>query len=97
MATHKGEALIMIPVVVGDEPLAKACRKSRVVYIELLHLTSLAVKYLQHSPLYSVSFIRMHGKKIVSCTAILEMQAAWNLPSTSVSIITVVQLPCQLN
>ena len=51
-ATHRGEALMIIPVVVGDEPFADACRKLRVVfntrtdYIQhLLHqLTSLGKK-----------------------------------------------------
>ena len=42
-------------------------------------------------------FVRMQGKKVVRSTVILEMQAAWNLPSTTVSTVTVVQLPCQLN
>ena len=31
-ATHRGEALMIIPVVVGDEPFADACRKLRVVF-----------------------------------------------------------------
>ena len=33
-------------------------------------------------------------QEIVSSTVILEMQAAWNLPSTTVSTFAVAQLPC---
>jgi len=65
--------------------------------IERLRLTSRAVKHPQYSPFYSVSLIRLQGKKVVSSTVILEMQAAWHLPSTTVSTVTVAQLPCQLN
>ena len=38
-----------------------------------------------------------HGKKAVISTVILETQAARNLRSTTVSTITVVQLPCRLD
>jgi len=31
----------------------------------------------------------MQGKKVVSSTVILEMQAAWNLPSSTASTVTV--------
>jgi len=31
----------------------------------------------------------MQGKKLVSSTVILEMQAAWNLPSSTASTVTV--------
>ena len=34
----------------------------------------------------------MQGKKVVSSMVILEMQAAWNLPSTIASTVTVVQI-----
>ena len=44
--------------------------------IERLRLMSQAVKHPQHSPLYSVSLIRLQGKKVVSSTVILETQAA---------------------
>jgi len=43
---------------------------------EQLHLTSLAVKHPLCPLLYSVSFLRMHGKKAEISTAILEMQTA---------------------
>jgi len=33
--------------------------------------------------------------KVVGSAVILETQAAWNLPSTTVSTVAVVQLPCQ--
>ena len=46
---------------------------------------------------HSVLFVRMYGKEVVSSIVILEMQAAGNLPSTTVSTVTVAQLPCQLN
>ena len=65
--------------------------------IERLHLTSQAVKHPQHSPLYSISLIRLQGKKVVSSTVILETQAGWHLPSTTVSTVAVAQLPCRLN
>ena len=65
--------------------------------VERLRLTSQAVKHLQHSLFYSVLLIRLQGKKVVSSTVILEMQAAWHLPSTTVSNFTEAQLPCQLN
>jgi len=42
----------------------------------------------------SVAF-QLQGKKVVRSRVILEMQAAWNLPSTTVSTVTVVQLPCR--
>ena len=65
--------------------------------IERLRLTSQAVKHSQHSPLYFVSLIRLKVKKVGSSTVILETQAAWNLPSTTVSTVAVAQLPCRLN
>ena len=65
--------------------------------IERLRLTSQTVKHPQHSSFYSVSLIRLQGKKVASSTVILETQAAWHLPSTTVSTVTVAQLPCQLN
>jgi len=43
--------------------------------IEWLCLMSLAVKHLQRPLLCSVLFVRMQGKKLVSSTVILEMQA----------------------
>ena len=52
---------------------------------ERLHLTSPVVKDVQHPLLYSV-IIAMQGKK-VSSTVILEMQAAWNLPSSTASTV----------
>ena len=60
--------------------------------IEWLRLTSQAVKHPQHSPIYFVSLIRPQGKKVVSSIVILEMQAAWNLRSTTVSTLAVAQL-----
>ena len=49
-------------------------------------------KTTEMSPIrYSVSSIRLHGKKVV------ETQAAWNLLSTTVSTAIVAQLPCQLD
>ena len=36
-------------------------------------------------------------QEIVSSTVILEMQAAWHLPSTTVSTFAVAQLPWRLN
>jgi len=57
-------------------------------------LTSLAVKLPQHPPLYSVLFIRMHDKKEVCSTVMLDMPAVWHLPSTTESTVAVVQLPC---
>jgi len=65
--------------------------------IERLRLTSQAVKHPQHSPFYFLSLIRLQGKKVVSSTVILETQAAWHLPSITVSTVTVAQLPFQLN
>jgi len=59
--------------------------------IERLRLTSQAIKHLQHSPIYFVSLIRPQGKEVVRSTVILEMQAAWNLPSTTVSTFAVVK------
>jgi len=59
-------------------------------------MMSLAIEHPQQPPLYSVSFVRMQGKKVVSSTMILETQAAWNLPS-NVLVVALVQLPCQLN
>jgi len=61
------------------------------IILERLRLTSQAVKHPQPSPFYSVSLIRVQGKKVVSSTVILETQAAWHLPSTTVSTDTVVQ------
>ena len=55
---------------------------------EHLHLTS-PVKGLQHPLLYSVISVEMQGKKVVSSIVILEMQAAWNLPSSTASTVTV--------
>ena len=52
---------------------------------ECLHLTSPVVKDLQHPLLYFVIFAEMQGKKVV----ILEMQATWNLPSSTASTVTV--------
>ena len=65
--------------------------------IERLCLTSKAVKHPQYSPLYSVSLIRLQGKKVVSSTVILETQAAWHLPSSTVPTFALAQLPCRLN
>ena len=62
--------------------------------IEQLCMMSLAIKRPQHPLLYSVSFVRMQGKKVGSSTMILEIQAAWNLLS-NVSVVALVQLPCQ--
>jgi len=64
-----------------------------------LHLTSLKRPQLGRNTLrYIIGlFVRTQGKKVVSSTVILEMQTAWNLPSTTVSTVTVAQLPCQLN
>ena len=42
----------------------------------------------------SVIFIRLHGKKVVISTVVLEMQAA---RSTTVSTVAVAQLPCRLD
>jgi len=39
----------------------------------------------------------MYGKEVVSSIVILKTQAARNLPSTTVSTVTVAQLPCRLN
>jgi len=39
----------------------------------------------------------MHAKKGVGSTGILEMQAAWSLPTTTVSTVAVAQLLCRLN
>jgi len=36
-------------------------------------------------------------QEVVSSTVTLETQAAWNLPSTTVSTVSVAQLPYQLN
>jgi len=44
-----------------------------------------------------ITFVRLQGKKVVSSAVILETQAAWNLPSTTVSTVAVVQLLCRLN
>ena len=65
--------------------------------IERLRLTSPTVKLLKRPPLYSFSFIRLHGKKVVISTVILETQAACNLRSTTVSTVAVAQLPCRLD
>jgi len=66
--------------------------------IERLCLMSKAVKHPQHSPLYSVSLIRLQGKKLVSSIVILETQTAWNLPSTTVSIFAAaVTMPIKLS
>ena len=65
--------------------------------IERLRLTSPAVKQPKRPPLYSVSLIRLHGKKAVISTVISETQAARNLRSTTVSTITEAQLPCRLD
>ena len=62
------------------------------VNIECLQLTSPAVKQPKRPPLYSVSLIRLYGKKVV-----IETQAARNLRSTTVSIAAVAQLPCRLD
>ena len=67
------------------------------IHIERLRLTSPAVKQPKRPPLYSVSLIRLHGKKAVISTVISETQAARNLRSTTVSTITVAQLPCRLD
>ena len=56
---------------------------------ECLHLTSPVVKDLQHPLLYFVIFAEMQGKKVVGSTGILEMQATWNLPSSTASTVTV--------
>ena len=65
--------------------------------IERLRLTSPAVKQPKRPSLYSVSLIRLHGKKAVISTVISETQAARNLRSTTVSTITIAQLPCRLD
>jgi len=52
------------------------------------------IKQLQHPLLHSILFIRLQSKKVASSTVISEMQAAWNLLSTTVSIVIVVRLPC---
>lgn len=59
--------------------------------IEWLRLTLQAVKHLQNSPLYSISFIIVHGKKAIRSTMILETQAVWNLPNIAVSTVAVAQ------
>ena len=46
-------------------------------------LSSHAVN-IRSTQLYSVSFIRMQGKKVVGSIVILQMQAACILPSTTV-------------
>ena len=65
--------------------------------IECLKVTSPAVKQPKRPPIYSVSFIRVYGKKVVMSTVILETQAARNLRSTTVSTVAVAQLPCRLD
>ena len=62
------------------------------VSIEQLPLTSLAVEHLKHPPLYSVSFVRMQDKKVVS-----DLTKANSLELTTLSVVTAAQLPCQLN
>ena len=57
--------------------------------IEHLQVTSPAIKQPKHPPLYSASFIRVYGKKVVISTVILETQAARNLQSTTVSTVAV--------
>jgi len=52
------------------------------------------IKQLQHPLLHSILFIRLQSKKAVSSTVTSEMQAAWNLISTTVSIVIVARLPC---
>ena len=64
-------------------PMVPVVSMVSMVPIERLCLTSQAVKHPQHSPFYSVSLIRLQGKKVVSSTVTLETQAAWHLPSTS--------------
>jgi len=61
------------------------------VIIEQLPLTSLAVKRLKHPPLYSVSFVRMQGKKVVR-----DLRNSSSLELTTLSVVTAAQLPCQL-
>jgi len=57
---------------------------------------SLLVQYTTPSVIFP--FICKNAwQAIVSSTVILEMQAAWNLPSATVLVVAVVQLPCQLN
>ena len=67
--------------------------------IEQLHLTSPTVnnRNTLHYTVYSVSFIRLHSKKVTISTVILEMQAARNLQSTTVSTVAVARLPCRLD
>ena len=64
--------------------------------IERLRLTSPAAKQPKRPPLYSVSFVRLYGKKVVISTVISETHAARNLRSTTVSTVAVAQLPCRL-
>ena len=45
----------------------------------------------------SVSLIRLHSKKVVISTVILETQAARNLRSTTVLTFAVAQLPCRFD
>ena len=88
--------LLMEVLCIIDPPIAGGV--TSIYSIERLRLTSPAVKHPQHSPFYSITLIRLQGKKVVSSTVILETQAAWHLPSTTVSTVTVAQLPaCQLN
>jgi len=60
--------------------------------IDQLPLTSLAVEHLKHPLLYSISFVRMQDKKVVS-----DLRNASSLELTTLSVVTAAQLPCQLN
>ena len=68
-------------------------RVTRIVYRAAVFDITTA-KHPQHPPLYYVPFIRPQGKKAVCSTVILETQATWNLPSTTVSVVVVAQLSC---
>ena len=64
---------------------------------EQLRSTSQAIKQPQYPPLHSVFFVRLQRKEVVSSTVILEMQATWISPSTTVSTVAIAQLQCRLN
>ena len=74
MATHRGEALKMIPVMVDDEPFMRAYRNVKINFQPLLASEAVAISDGQNFMSKTASF---------SCNQSSETASSWSLKSGS--------------
>ena len=66
MATHRGEALTMIPVMVDDEPFLRAYRNVKINFQPLLASEAVAISDGQNFMSKTASFSCNHAQQAIS-------------------------------